>query len=87
MVLFDQFKVATIKFGKCFAEFMIPIALLKEYFDVINMRRAGYLFLIVLVPCRLLKIQYRMFKVCAGVRECLIISRFTFIIPNSSTEF
>ena len=30
MIFFDQFKVSTIKFGKCFAEFMIPIALLKE---------------------------------------------------------
>ena len=73
MVLFDQFKVATIKFGKRFAEFMIPIALLKEYFEDINMRRAGYLFLIIPVPCRLLKIQYRIFKVCTGVRKCLII--------------
>ena len=25
MIFFDQFKVPTIKFGKCFAEFMIPI--------------------------------------------------------------
>ena len=31
MVFFDQFKVPTIKFGKCFAEFMIPIALLKKF--------------------------------------------------------
>ena len=31
MIFFDQFKVPTIKFGKCFAEFMIPIALLKEF--------------------------------------------------------
>ena len=31
MILFDQFKVPTIKFGKRFAEFMIPIALLKEF--------------------------------------------------------
>ena len=30
MIFFDQFKVPTIKFGKCFAEFMIPIALLKK---------------------------------------------------------
>ena len=30
MIFFDQFKVPTIKFGKCFAEFMIPIALLKD---------------------------------------------------------
>ena len=29
MIFFDQFKVPRIKFGKCFAEFMIPIALLK----------------------------------------------------------
>ena len=31
VILFDQFKVPTIKFGKCFAEFMIPIVLLKEF--------------------------------------------------------
>ena len=31
MILFDQLKVPTIKFGKCFAEFMIPIALLKKF--------------------------------------------------------
>ena len=31
MIFFDQFKVPTIQFGKCFAEFMIPIALLKEF--------------------------------------------------------
>ena len=31
MIFFDQFKVPRIKFGKCFAEFMIPIALLKEF--------------------------------------------------------
>ena len=30
MIFFDQFKVPTIKFGKCFAEFMIQIALLKK---------------------------------------------------------
>ena len=30
MIFFGQFKVPTIKFGKCFAEFMIPIALLKK---------------------------------------------------------
>ena len=30
MIFFDQFKVPTIKFGKCFVEFMTPIALLKE---------------------------------------------------------
>ena len=30
VIFFDQFKVPTIKFGKCFVEFMIPIALLKE---------------------------------------------------------
>ena len=29
MIFIDQFIVPTIKFGKCFAEFMIPIALLK----------------------------------------------------------
>ena len=31
MILFDQFKVPTIKLGKCFAEFMIPLALLKKF--------------------------------------------------------
>ena len=31
MIFFDQFKMPTIKFGKCFAEFMIPIALLKKF--------------------------------------------------------
>ena len=31
MIFFDQFKMATIRFGKCFAEFMIPIALLKKF--------------------------------------------------------
>ena len=31
MIFFDQFKVPTIKFGKCFAEFMIQIALLKKF--------------------------------------------------------
>ena len=31
MIFFDQFKVPTIKFGKCFAEFMIPIAKGKAY--------------------------------------------------------
>ena len=30
MIFFDQFKVHTIKFGKCFAEFMIQIALPKN---------------------------------------------------------
>ena len=30
MIFFDQFKVSTIQFGKCFAEFMIPIGLLKK---------------------------------------------------------
>ena len=30
IIFFDQFKVSTIKFGKCFAELMIPIALLKK---------------------------------------------------------
>ena len=29
MIFFDQFKVPTIKFGKYFAEFIIPIALPK----------------------------------------------------------
>ena len=31
MIFFDQFKVPTLKFGKRFAEFMIPIALLKKF--------------------------------------------------------
>ena len=31
MIFFNQLKVPTIKFGKCFAEFMIPIALLKKF--------------------------------------------------------
>ena len=31
MMFIDQFKVPTIKFEKCFAEFMIQIALLKEF--------------------------------------------------------
>ena len=31
MIFFDQFKMPTIKFGKCFAEFMIPRALLKKF--------------------------------------------------------
>ena len=31
MIFFDQFIVSTVKFVKCFAEFMIPIALLKEF--------------------------------------------------------
>ena len=30
MIFYDQFKVPTIKFGKCFAEFIMPIALLKK---------------------------------------------------------
>ena len=30
MIFFDQFKVPSIKFGKCSAEFMIPIALLTK---------------------------------------------------------
>ena len=30
MIFFDQFKVPTIKFGKCFVEFMIPIACLRS---------------------------------------------------------
>ena len=30
MIFFDQFRVPTITFEKCFAEFMIPIALLKK---------------------------------------------------------
>ena len=47
MIFFDQFIVPTVKFGKYFAEFMIPIALLKELggkefsttMEVTNMRR------------------------------------------------
>ena len=47
MVFFNQFIVSTVKFGKCFAEFMILIALLKEFgskefvatIEVTNMRR------------------------------------------------
>ena len=31
IIVFDKFKVPPVKFGKCFAEFMIPIALLKEF--------------------------------------------------------
>ena len=31
IIFFDQFKVPTIKFGKCLAEFMIPIALVKKF--------------------------------------------------------
>ena len=31
MIFFDQFKVPTIKCGKPFTEFMIPIALLKKF--------------------------------------------------------
>ena len=31
MIFFNQLKVPTIKFGKCFAEFMIPLALLKKF--------------------------------------------------------
>ena len=47
MIFCDQFKVPTIKFGKRFAELMIPIALLKKFgskecitiIEVSNMRR------------------------------------------------
>ena len=31
MTFFDQFEVLMIKFCKCFADFMIPIALLKAF--------------------------------------------------------
>ena len=31
MIFFDQLKVPAIKFGKCFADFMIQIAFLKEF--------------------------------------------------------
>ena len=49
MIFFDQFKVPKIKFGKRFAEFMLPIALIKKIcslefvtiFEVINMRRCS----------------------------------------------
>ena len=34
MILFDQFKVPTMKFGKRFAEFMIPIGLLRFATDL-----------------------------------------------------
>ena len=45
MIFFDQFKVPKVKYGKCFAEFMIPMALLKglgslefgSIIEVINM--------------------------------------------------
>ena len=45
MIFFDQYKVSMVKFGKCFAKFMIPIALLKKFgsqkpvtiIEVINM--------------------------------------------------
>ena len=30
MIFFDQFKTSMIKFGKCFAEFMIPINIIQE---------------------------------------------------------
>ena len=33
MIFFDQIEVPTIKFGKCFAEFMLSIALLKEFYN------------------------------------------------------
>ena len=39
MIFFDQFNVPTIKFGKSFAEFMIPIALLGS-FAVQNLLRS-----------------------------------------------
>ena len=47
MIFLDQLKVPTIKFGKCFAELMIPIALLKKFgscatiIEVSNMRRCS----------------------------------------------
>ena len=31
VIFFDQFKMPTIKFGKSFVEFMIPISLLKKF--------------------------------------------------------
>ena len=47
MMSFDQFIMSTVKFGKCFAEFMITTSLLKELggsefvtsIEVTNMRR------------------------------------------------
>ena len=36
MIFFDQFKVPTIKFGKCFAESMIPIALQFRWIDLVD---------------------------------------------------
>ena len=49
MIFFDQFKVPTIKFGKCCVELMTPIALLKKFgssefvtiIEVSNMRRCS----------------------------------------------
>ena len=58
MIFFDQFKVPTIKFGKCFAKFIIPIALLKKFgsleyvtiIEVSNMRRCS---------CKANKLRYK----------------------------
>ena len=33
-IFFDQFKVPTIKFGTCFVDFMIPIALASEVWQL-----------------------------------------------------
>ena len=44
MIFFDKFKVLTIIIGKGFAEFMISIALLKDFVTIIevsNMRRCS----------------------------------------------
>ena len=49
MIFFDQFKVPMIKFGKCFAELMIHIAVPKKFgslefvtiIEVSNMRRCS----------------------------------------------
>ena len=42
MIFFDQLKVPTIKFGKCFAEFMIPITLLKKFVSSEFSKSADY---------------------------------------------
>ena len=40
MIFFDHFKVPTIKFGKCFAELMIPIALLKKFNNLLRLLKS-----------------------------------------------
>ena len=42
MIFFDQFKVATIIFRNCFAEFMIPIALLLKGDWQLRMKNQTY---------------------------------------------